>query len=182
MNNKNHSGIGTASLILGILGLVFMVVSLVSMFIFPWLGLIIWVALIFGIIAIILGAVAYWGQLRDKFGLYGFILGLLTVILTIVLTIVIAATVYVYVSGMVAPGPEMGTNIAFMKSDDSLIVTHVSPEDSITWSEIEVTGSCTYSHLTGYVREGDTITDCSGGIQILDMTQNQILGYYYFSS
>ena len=78
--SNKHSGIGTASLILGILGLIF-----TCLFFVPFL---IYVGLILGIIALILGAVAYWGQWKDKFGLAGFILGLISIIIFVVILII----------------------------------------------------------------------------------------------
>ena len=84
-----HTGIGTAALILGIIGIIIIWIPFVSIASIP-----------IGILAVIFGALAYWGQnRRDTYGLAGFILGLITIVLLIV-SIIIAATVYVYVSGM----------------------------------------------------------------------------------
>jgi hypothetical protein len=42
-----------------------------------------------GIIATIMGAVGFWGKWKDKFGLAGFILGLLVIIIGLVFAIII---------------------------------------------------------------------------------------------
>jgi uncharacterized membrane protein len=82
LNQKN--GAGTAALILGIVGLCLF-----------WLW---FIGIILGIIAVILGAVAYWGKWKDaKLGLAGFILGLITIIIVIVFIVIafmLAASFY----------------------------------------------------------------------------------------
>jgi len=77
-----HTGLGTASLVLGIIGLI------MSAIIFGYI-----IGIILGILAIIFGGMAYWGAAKDKFGLAGFILGLIALILAIV-WIVVAALVW----------------------------------------------------------------------------------------
>ena len=99
---SNHSAIGTASLILGIIALIFCVLGFISSFaVFFWplslLGLFGWIGLILGIIGLILGIVAYWGQWKDKRGLQGFVLGLISIILfvvAIVIGVVVASFFY----------------------------------------------------------------------------------------
>jgi hypothetical protein len=93
MVEGEHTGLGSAALILGILGIIFI-----------WLPFVSLAAIFLGILAIIFGALAYWGQnRRDTYGLAGFILGLITIILVIVV-VILAAIVYVYVSNLVPPG------------------------------------------------------------------------------
>ncbi len=85
--NNQKNGAGTAALILGIIGLCLF-----------WLW---FIGLILGIIAVILGAVAYWGKWKDaKLGLAGFILGLITIIIVIVF-FVIAIILFASMSSMV---------------------------------------------------------------------------------
>ena len=76
-----HSGPGTASLVLGIISMCLIWVS------FFWF-LYIFIELPMGIIATILGAYAYWGKAKDKFGMAGFILGLIVLILGAVFAII----------------------------------------------------------------------------------------------
>ena len=85
-----HSGLGTTSLILGIIALILTCLAFV-----PWVSFLIWVGLILGILAIIFGAIAYWGQWKDKYGMIGFILGLVAVIIFIVLLII---GIFIYAS------------------------------------------------------------------------------------
>ena len=89
-----HSGLGTASLILGIIGIVLTCLAFV-----PWLGLLIWIGLILGILAVILGAISYWGHWKDKWGLTGFILGLVCIIIFVILLIIGLMIVSTYMSG-----------------------------------------------------------------------------------
>jgi hypothetical protein len=78
------SGLGTAGLILSIIGIcTFWLLS--------------WISMILGIIGLIFGAVAYWGKWKDaKAGLAAFIIGLITVILVIVWIVVLIAWVASY--------------------------------------------------------------------------------------
>ena len=81
---KDYKTMGTVSLICAILGIV-------SLFVLGGL-----IAFPLGIIALILGYISK--KHGDKNGAYGFYISLVVVILG--LLVVIAATVYVYVSGM----------------------------------------------------------------------------------
>ena len=73
-----RAGLGSASLSLG---LVAIILSL------SWGAFI--PILIIGILAIIFGAVSYFGESKDHFGLAGFILGLISVIVTVVYWILV---------------------------------------------------------------------------------------------
>lgn len=70
------NGLGIAGFILG----------LIAICTFWFLG---FISLIMGIIAVVFGAISYWGKWKDaKLGLVGFILGLITIILVIVFIII----------------------------------------------------------------------------------------------
>jgi len=84
---KKHSGFGTASLVLGIVSM-----SLIWMSLNSWLFL--FVELPMGIIACILGPVGFWGKWKDKFGLAGFILGLLVLIIGVILAFIVAPMIF----------------------------------------------------------------------------------------
>jgi hypothetical protein len=103
----------------------------------PFFGVIVSIPLC--ILAIIFGALAYWGKGRkDTYGLAGFILGLITIIL-IISSIVIAATVYVYVGGMIG-GTQTQTPTLSMIVDagqDKIIV--VSTDYDLKWTDITIT-------------------------------------------
>ena len=79
---KKHSGLGIAALVLGIVSM-----SLIWISFFFWAYLII--ELPMAIIATILGGLGYWGKWKDKFGLAGFILGLLVIIIGLLLSVII---------------------------------------------------------------------------------------------
>jgi len=88
--NIKHTSIGTASLILGILG----VITILN-----WLNILAWVFIPFvlGLLAIITGRAAK--KKGDKYGNIGFILGLIAFILG--LTQVIALIFYFWATSMV---------------------------------------------------------------------------------
>ncbi len=60
------------------------------------------------------------------------------VILMVAITVAIAATVYVYVSGMIGGGTESTPSIAFMRdnADDKIYVT--SSDTGIAWDDISI--------------------------------------------
>ena len=113
--------------------------------------------------------------------------GLIIAIILVVIilgTIAIAATVYVYVSGMIdTPSSYDETpSIYFAKdsTDNTLTVTYVDSY-SVLWSELEFTGgTCDTSNLVGFVREGDEITDCQGTITVIYEPTYELLGAYTF--
>jgi hypothetical protein len=74
---KKHSGFGVAALVLGIIAVI-----MSAIIIFYFIGIIL------GILAIIFGAVGYWGKWKDKYGLAGFICGLVALILAIIWIII----------------------------------------------------------------------------------------------
>jgi len=78
---KKHSAAGIASLVLGIISMCLIWTS------FVWF-LYLFVELPMSIIATSLGGVAYWGKAKDKFGLAGFILGLLVIIIGLVFALI----------------------------------------------------------------------------------------------
>ena len=67
---KKYTSLGITAFILGIIGIAIIWVPFISL---P--------GIVLAILAIIFGAISYWGKLRDIFGLVGFILGLIEAIL-----------------------------------------------------------------------------------------------------
>lgn len=84
---NKHSGFGITALVLGIISMCLIWLSFFTPFYFV-------VELPMGIIATILGAVGYWGKLKDKFGLAGFILGLLVIVIGMIFVLLVT-TVFV---------------------------------------------------------------------------------------
>ena len=76
------------------------------------------------------------------------------VILMVAITVAIAATVYVYVSGMIGTSPQSAPNIVFVGDDvnDKLTVTKAEPGNH--WGDLEVTlnitGAQVALHAGGY--------------------------------
>jgi len=85
---KKHCGFGIAALVLGIVSMCLIWITL-----FPFFGWGFWLYLLvelpMAIIATIMGAFGFWGKWKDKFGLAGFILGLLVIILGLVFSVII---------------------------------------------------------------------------------------------
>ena len=70
------------------------------------------------------------------------------VILMVAITVAIAATVYVYVSGMLGGGQQSTPNVAFTKTNDRITVSKADSEAD--WYDFEVT----VSGLTGVMLNG----------------------------
>jgi flagellin-like protein len=104
------------------------------------------------------------------------------VILMVAITVAIAATVYVYVSGMIGTSPQATPNIQFVKDDiaDKLTVASADPND-LLWADISIIG--TYTSLvnsTANVLAGDYLDGCSGTISIRHVDTNTLLGTWTF--
>ena len=77
------------------------------------------------------------------------------VILMVAITVAIAATVYVYVSGMIGSSPTSTPSVQFVKDDvnDKLTVASADPGD-LKWNSFRVT----FDGTSGYLRTGDGYT------------------------
>jgi len=80
-----HSGFAIASLVLGIIAVIFTGIIIL------W-----YVGIILGILAIVFGAIAYLGQEQDKYGLAGFICGIISIIISIVIILYFYFLTYRY--------------------------------------------------------------------------------------
>lgn len=84
----------------------------------------------------------------------------------VAITVAIAATVYVYVSGMIGTAPEKTPNIIFSQSDadDMLMVTGTGGQKDLDWSNVIIKATDdngSYSDVIkpgGIITAGDTIT------------------------
>ncbi|MEM4258193.1 MAG: hypothetical protein QXL17_03460 [Candidatus Thermoplasmatota archaeon] len=85
--NKKYHQVGLLGVAVGILSIIFM-----------WIPLMTIIAIVFAILAVVLGYIAK--KHGDRYGFYGFILGIIAIVLVVILTL-LAATLYVYVSGFV---------------------------------------------------------------------------------
>ena len=110
------------------------------------------------------------------------------VILMVAITVAIAATVYVYVSGMIGTSPDTAPEIQFVKDEMSnrLTVAKAAPQD-LTWADVSI--SCTngsyvnntWSASTEAIDAGDylTVTPDSGETAVLTIRHidtNTLLG------
>jgi len=150
---STHTTLGKASLIVALLAVVFFIISIIIMiaaiflqnpFIIIFSSFFSILMFIFSLIAIILGAISYWGSDKDKYGLYAFVIGLVFMILAIVVPIAMSATVYVYVSGMMgAPDidevtPSVSLMVDAQDTTCTVTVTSVS-SNNINWNNIDWT-------------------------------------------
>lgn len=115
------------------------------------------------------------------------------VILMVAITVAIAATVYVYVSGMMGTGQESAPTITFQKedksSDNTLTVIAADPSD-LLWGDLElqVDGSATAHGRSGTVTAGgilDISTIAGTGaytISIRHIPTNTLIGSYDFTA
>jgi flagellin-like protein len=121
------------------------------------------------------------------------------VILMVAITVAIAATVYVYVSGMIGGGNEATPSFSFNKleSDDQLLVA--TADSGIDWSDVNITVDEDYSEIElngnpyeggascptewGQVTAGDKLQFASGGenVTIRYIPTNSLLGSWKFS-
>jgi len=149
---SRHSTMGKVSLIFAILTITFFVLGIVSSIltvILQNVSIVLFstifavLTFIFSLISIVIGAVTYWGKDKDKYGLYAFIIGLVFLILAFVVQIAVAATVYVYVSGMLG-APEYAQTPMVQLTDSqtgkncTFTIMYVS-EDDVEWSDISYT-------------------------------------------
>jgi len=156
MTNGTRTNFGIASLVLGIVGLCIIWIPLVGI-----------ASIVLGILAIIFGALAYWGKnRRDVFGLAGFILGLIIIILVII-SIIISAMVYVYVSGMLSPPPGgIAPNIAWTKDNTNYRITITAGFSSYRYASSSSVANIIFkkSGVNYYVDSSYSLTSIESGL------------------
>ena len=117
------------------------------------------------------------------------------VILMVAITVAIAATVYVYVSGMMGGSTQRTPSITFTMDESANTLTVVSADSGVAWSDIFMNATAdvgtNYSNAMGQsgdVQAGDTINfdglNLDGDITIVfrhDPT-NSLLGSYRLNS
>jgi flagellin-like protein len=107
------------------------------------------------------------------------------VILMVAITVAIAATVYVYVSGMLGGSQNKAPNMAFNKQttpDKGL--TLVSADTGLVWSDFEVTGNGTDTFDSlGAVTAGQfiSLSGTTGTITITYTPTNTLMGTWTWS-
>ena len=103
------------------------------------------------------------------------------VILMVAITVAIAATVYVYVSGMIGTSPQATPSVQFVADDidDTLTVASADPND-LLWTDISIVGTGDLQNTTVNVLAGDYIENCTGTISIRHIDTNTLLGTWSF--
>jgi flagellin-like protein len=88
------------------------------------------------------------------------------VILMVAITVAIAATVYVYVSGMIGGTQKQTPNVSMVSDNSGNLLRVASADVDIAWADIEITATNTTgatvtgttSYAGSYVTAGDTIS------------------------
>jgi hypothetical protein len=165
IGSSKQTSLGKASLAIGIASLFCFVLMLMILF----SGSTFWIiasflalfCFVLPIVAIVLGAVAYFGKSKDKYGLIGFILGLCMIIAG---PIGMAATTYMYVSHNIQQlnVQEFMPLVSFIKQergDTYSILAFAVGSDSVSWSDLRllIDGSAINHGKTGFVQAGDSI-------------------------
>ena len=109
------------------------------------------------------------------------------VILMVAITVAIAATVYVYVSGMIGTSPETTPSIQFTKDSSAKTLT-VSTADptSLIWNQLSISSTGSHKEQSGWstteqILAGHAIYSCSGTITIRHIATNTLIGTYEFT-
>jgi FlaG/FlaF family flagellin (archaellin) len=109
----------------------------------------------------------------------------------VAITVAIAATVYVYVSGMIGKSPESAPSLQFVKDASQMTLTVAQADTAnIAWSDFEVVNATGVTQaitvynaaLTGYVTAGDTLTFTEIGTYKIRYTPtNTLMGEWTFA-
>jgi flagellin-like protein len=119
------------------------------------------------------------------------------VILMVAITVAIAATVYVYVSGMLGGGQTKTPDVAFTKSGNTMTVSRA--DNDADWFDFKVTYPATITMVklnntdiggdkiigpadNTYIKAGDTLTITGvGSFQIIHTPTNSLIGTWTFT-
>ena len=121
------------------------------------------------------------------------------VILMVAITVAIAATVYVYVSGMIGGGQEAAPNVAFSKTSDKITVSKA--DSGLDWNDFTVSYDATLTavRLNGgasNIADGAVIVAAAGtaltagdyinitgtgDLSVIHTPTNSLLGTWTFS-
>jgi flagellin-like protein len=107
------------------------------------------------------------------------------VILMVAITVAIAATVYVYVSGMIGGTQNKAPNMAWNKeTSPTKQIVLVSADSGLLWSDFSITGDTHTNHFTTTTATaGDyiTLTNTTGTIYIRYVPTNTLMGSWTWS-
>ena len=121
------------------------------------------------------------------------------VILMVAITVAIAATVYVYVSGMIGGGQEAAPNVAFSKTSDKITVSKA--DSGLDWNDFIVSYDATLTAVrfnggAGNIADGAVIVAAAGtaltagdyinitgtgDLSVIHTPTNSLLGTWTFS-
>jgi FlaG/FlaF family flagellin (archaellin) len=128
-------------------------------------------------------------KFKDKDDAVSAVIG---VILMVAITVAIAATVYVYVSGMIGSSPTQTPSVQFVKDDvaNKLTVASADP-GNLEWDEFDISSSLSSSEMqksfnqtTDSVTAGDYLYNITGTetISIVYEPTNTLLGTWDFKN
>jgi flagellin-like protein len=111
------------------------------------------------------------------------------VILMVAITVAIAATVYVYVSGMIGGTTEKTPSISFTKSDAYNTLTVVAADTGLNWENVKVkSGANDFAYADSFgvsnttIYAGDSLNNFNGTIlvKIMWVPTNTLIGEWNF--
>jgi len=99
------------------------------------------------------------------------------VILMVAITVAIAATVYVYVSGMIGGGTDKAPDMAFSKETTPVRgIRLVSADPGLTWSSFSITGAGTFTETNVLAGQFIPLAGTNGTITIVYTATNTLMG------
>ena len=99
------------------------------------------------------------------------------VILMVAITVAIAATVYVYVSGMIGTSPETTPSMQFVKDSTNTKLTVASADPgNLNWDDFEITWTNT-DNVTCLLQPAGTSITSGGTLATATVTAGQYLDY-----
>lgn len=185
---KKKSTLGKISLLfigmtIGILVIFFLFLPRIDWGSFAFFNLLILLSIIFSIIAIILGAISYFGNVKVRHGLIGFVLGICFLISSLVL--IPATQAYLNEVHPINPIPvesySITPTINFKKNNAQGTLTVEFTTSEVYWYDLSVIGSYETKPGMKQVEPGDQITGCSGTITVRYTPTDVFVGSWTFT-
>jgi phosphate starvation-inducible membrane PsiE len=178
---KKYTTIGRLSVLIPIICVIIISFIFAIMYISPTQSLFLVIIAVSAVISIlliaslILGAIAFANKKRDNYGLIGIIVSIF--LLLCIIPMIVSSFVYLNVT----PYENMFSYMIFEqnKQEKTLVVSQMY-SDNLLWRDFIITGNCNTSQLGLYVKIGDTISNCSGNINIKYVPTKMLVGTWSF--
>jgi len=178
---QKHTTMGKLSILIPIICVIIICFIFAIMYISPAQSLFTTILVVSAVISIlliaslVLGAIAFANKKRDNYGLIGIIVSIL--LLLCIIPMIVSSFVYLNVT----PYENMVSYMIFKQNlqEKTLVVSQMCSDD-LLWSDFIITGDCNTSRLGLYVKIGDTISNCSGDINIKYEPHRNLVGIWSF--